>query len=210
MTNFRAEPFLWIHLAGIAVAPLTLQLVWLGLAVGDPLPLFWLELLIVGAFGVLPIFWMQCARPFDIFSVLVVSIRPDSLSVEQRKILKLLKTRKVRILSTITGVALLGILWELYLLAPLGAMMAAILPQWRILGLLIAAIAFLLSNLFVQIPVAVIGVFLTSQQQWSTIDPYPIEKILQDFTVFGVRVRKILPIKMESSGTSEETYPKTS
>ncbi|XTZ13067.1 MAG: low-complexity tail membrane protein, partial [cyanobacterium endosymbiont of Rhopalodia inflata] len=48
MNNFRSEPFLWIHLAGIAVVPLSLQLVLLGLAVGDPFPLFWLELFIVG------------------------------------------------------------------------------------------------------------------------------------------------------------------
>ena len=121
MTNFRSEPFLWIHLAGIAVAPLTLQLVWLGLAVGDPLPLFWIELLIVGAFGVVPILWMQWNRPFDIFSLLLLAIRPDSLTPEQRKILTLFKTQKIRILSVITAVFLLGILWELYQFSPLGA-----------------------------------------------------------------------------------------
>lgn len=208
MTKFRSEPFLWIHLAGIAVAPLTLQLVWLGLAVGDPLPLFWLELLIVGAFGVVPVLWMQWTRPFDIFSLLLISVRPDSLTPEQRKILTLLKTRSLRILTVIVAVALSGILWELYQLAPLGAMTAAILPQWRILGLFIAAIAFFLSNLFVQIPIAVLRILLTSQQQWLTTEPYSSQRILQDFTVFGFRVRKILPINSELN--SEETYAKTS
>ena len=37
MRSFRSEPFLWIHLAGIAVAPLGLLVVWLALAIGDPL-----------------------------------------------------------------------------------------------------------------------------------------------------------------------------
>ena len=210
MNNFRSEPFLWIHLAGISFAPLTLQLVWLGLAVGDPFPLFWLELFVVGVFGVVPILLMQWTRPFDIFSVLLISLRPDSLTVEQRKILRSLRTRNIRILTVIAAFAMLGILWELYLLAPLGAMTVAILPQWRILGLFIATISFLLSNLFVQIPITVLGILLTPQQQWLTIEPYSTEKILQDFTVFGFRVRKILPIKVESSSSFEKTSPKTS
>lgn len=196
MNNFRLEPFLWIHLAGIAVVPLSLQLVLLGLAIGDPLPLFWLELFIVGVFGVVPTLFMQLTRPFDLFSVLLLSLHPDSLTVEQRKILGSLKTRKIRILTIIVAFAMLGILWELYLLAPLGAVTVTTLPQWRILGLLIAAIGFLLSNLFVQISIAVVGIILTPQQQWLTTEPYATEKILQDFTVCGLCVQKILPIKV--------------
>jgi hypothetical protein len=196
MNNFRLEPFLWIHLAGIAVVPLSLQLVLLGLAIGDPLPLFWLELFIVGVFGVVPTLLMQLTRPFDLFSVLLLSLHPDSLTVEQRKILGSLKTRKIRILTIIVAFAMLGILWELYLLAPLGAVTVTTLPQWRILGLLIAAIGFLLSNLFVQIPIAVVGIILTPQQQWLTTEPYATDKILQDFTVCGLCVQKILPIKV--------------
>ncbi|XTZ09855.1 MAG: low-complexity tail membrane protein, partial [cyanobacterium endosymbiont of Rhopalodia yunnanensis] len=141
--------------------------------------------------------------PFDIFSVLLLALHPDSLTVEQRKILRSLKTRNVRILAVIVAFAMLGILWELYLLAPLVAVTVATLPQWRILGLFIAAIGFLLSNFFVQIPIAVIGIILTPQQQWLTTQPYTTEKILQDFTVCGLRVQKILPIKTEFSSSSK-------
>ena len=203
MNNFRSEPFLWIHLAGIAIAPLSLQLVLLGLAVGDPLPLFWLELLIVGGVGMVPVLLMQLTRPFDIFSVLLLSLNPDSLTVEQRKILRSLKNQNIRILTVIAAFAMLSVLWKLYLLAPLGAMTVATLPQWRILGLFIAAIGFFLSNLFVQIPISVIGVLLTSQQKWLTIEPYITEKIIQDFSVFGLRVQKILPLKVEFLSPSE-------
>ncbi|WP_267384775.1 low-complexity tail membrane protein [Cyanobacterium sp. uoEpiScrs1] len=203
MNNFRSEPFLWIHLAGIAVVPLSLQLVWLGLAIGEPLPIFWLELFIVGLFGIAPIFLMQWTKPFNIFSILLIFLSSDSLTVEQRKILKLLKTRNVRILTVIVAFAMLGILWELYLLAPLGVITVATLPQWRILGLFISAIGFLLSNLFVQIPIAVIDILLTPQQQWLIIEPYTTEKIIQDFTVFGFCVQKILPIKVECSSSSK-------
>ncbi|HAC63402.1 MAG TPA: low-complexity tail membrane protein [Cyanothece sp. UBA12306] len=198
MTNFRWQPFLWIHLAGFAFATLTLQLVWLGLGVGEPLPLFWLELLVVGALGVFPILSMQWTRPLDIFSILFLSIRPDSLTPEQCKILSLLKTRKHRILTAIASLVLLGILWKLYQLAPLGSMTVAILPQWRPLGLLIATFAFLVSSLLILVPVGVLGILFTSPQQWSTTEPYPSDKILSDFTVFGIRLRKILPLENQT------------
>jgi hypothetical protein len=196
MNNFRTEPFLWIHLAGIAVAPLLLQLVWLGLAVGDPLPLFWLELLLVGGIGIIPLLWMQWTRPFDFFSILLVCLKPESVTEQQRKILSLLKTRNHKILSGITSVILAAIAWQLYQWAPIASMTVTILPHWRLLGLTIASIAFLLSNLFIQIPVSVLGVLLTSNEQWSTTQPYSSEKILSDFTVFGFRVNKIFLIPL--------------
>ncbi|MEA5536990.1 low-complexity tail membrane protein [Crocosphaera sp. XPORK-15E] len=194
MNNFRLEPFLWIHLAGIAVAPLLLLVMGLGLAVADPLPFYWLELVFLAVVGILPILWMQWTSPFDIFSILIVAIKPSSLTPDQRKILSLLKTRKNKILNAIAALVLLGIGWQLYHWAPLAAITAQMLPQWRILGLIIAVIAFLLTNLFIQIPVSVVGVLLTSQQQWLKTEPYDLEKILDDFTILGLRVNKIFLI----------------
>jgi hypothetical protein len=184
---------LWIHLAGIAIAPLFLQIVWLGLAVGDPLPFVWLELLFIVAIGILPIFWMQWQRPFDIFSILFLALKPEKLTPPQKQILSLFKTRKQRILSLVVALGMSWILWQLYQLAPLAAIAASVLPQWRILGLLIAALAFLVSNLFVQVPVSVLGVLLTSEQQFSATEPYLVAQIPQQFTVPGLKVEKILP-----------------
>jgi hypothetical protein len=59
--------------------------------------------------------------------------------------------------------------------------------------LLIAALAFLVSNLFVQVPVSVLGVLLTSEQQFSATEPYLVDKIPQQFTVPGLKVENILP-----------------
>lgn len=207
MNNFRTEPFLWLHLTGLAVVPLTLQLVWLGLAVGDPLPWFWLEVLLVGGLGVIPPMWMQWTRPFDIFSVLLVSVKPDQLTPQQRQILSLFKTPKQKAFSAIAALGLLGVGWQLYQWAPLGSMTVTLIPQWRILGLAIAAIAFWMSNLFIQVPVAVLSVLLTSQQRWLATTPYLPEKILQDFTVPGFRVNSIplLPSSVESSDFKTKT-----
>jgi hypothetical protein len=191
--NFRFEPFLWIHLSGIAIAPLLLQVVWLGLAVGDPLPYVWLELFLLVAIGIVPIFWMQWQRPFEIFSLLLLAVKPEKLTPQQLQILSLFKTGKQRLLSLIVALGMVWVLWQLYRLAPLAAIAASFLPQWRILGLLIAAFAFAASNLFVQVPVSVLGVLLTGDKKFNVTTPYPMAQISQQFMIPGFKVEKILP-----------------
>jgi hypothetical protein len=191
MRSFRSEPFLWIHLAGIAVAPLGLLMVWLALAIGDPLTPFWLELVFLTAIAVVPIFWMQWSRPFEIFSLLVIALRPDALTVEQRKILSLFKTTKQRVLALITALIMIGILWLIYQFAPIAALPVVNFPQVRILGLIIASLAFLVSNLFIQVPISVLGILLTKDEVFNLIDPLAPEQISQSLTVPGFRVKKI-------------------
>jgi hypothetical protein len=195
MTNFRSEPFLWIHLAGLAAVPLLLQVTWLGLAVGDPLPFCWLELLLLAVVGIVPALWMQWHRPFDIFSLLAVSLAPPKLTVEQQKMLSLLKTQKQRLSAAIAASVMLAVLWLLYQTAPLAAPAAAFLPQWRILGLLLAAVAFAACNLFVQVPVSVLGLLATPEKKWAETEPYSPEKIPQAFTVPGFQVGRIFPLR---------------
>lgn len=205
--NFRIEPFLWIHLAGLALSPLLLMIMWIGFAVSDPWPFYWLELGLVGMVGVIPILWMQWTKPFDCFSLLFLAINPYGLREDQRKILSLLKTRKNKILHLISAIGLLGLGWLVYQWSPLASLTAAMLPQWRILGLLIAAVAFLLCNLFVQVPVSVLGVFLTSQKQWLNTQPIPGDQVLSSFTVLGIRVNSIffIPNLPPSSNLKEKT-----
>jgi len=204
MSSFRSEPFLWIHLAGIAILPLWLELVWLGLAIGVPLPVSWLELLVVGAIGIVPVLGMQLIRPFDIFSILVLSLKSDRLTTEQRKILTLFKTNKQKLLSLIAAALMVFVLWQLYRLAPLAAGAASLAPQWRILGLLLATSAFLASNLFLQVPVSVLGVLSNSKQQFAVTAPYPLEQIEADFTIPGLKAKQILPFNLSES-TSEKS-----
>ena len=67
-----------------------------------------------------------------------------------------------------------------------------IFPQWRILGLAIAATSFFFSNLFLQVPLSVLQVLTLKNSNVSDLEPYLLEKIEQDFTVPGVKVSKIL------------------
>ena len=189
--NIRSEPFLWIHLAGVALFPGLLGITWVGLAIGDSFP-YVLELPWLVAIAIVPILLMQLTRPFDIFSVLLFSLKPECLSEEQRKILSLFKTFPQKLLSIIAAVIMMLMLWLLYRLSPLAIGTIDFLPQWRILGLAIATLAFLGSNLFLQVPLSALQVLLTKQADFIKVEPYPLEKITQSFTVPGIKVNKIL------------------
>ena len=191
MASFRSEPFLWIHLAGIAVAPFALLVVWLALAIAVPLTPYWLELGFLVGIGVLPILWMQWHKPFEIFSLLVVSLRPEVLTLEQRKILSLFKQPRQRVLTVLTALLMTGKLFALYYFAPLASLPVLDLPQIRIAALGVAAIAFLIANLFVQVPVSVLGILLTSNATYEQISPIELSEIPQKLTLFGFRVKKI-------------------
>jgi hypothetical protein len=198
MTSFRSEPFLWIHLAGIAVAPFALWVVWLALAIAVPLTPYWLELLFLVGIGVVPILWMQWHKPFEIFSLLVVALRPEVLTLEQRKILSLFKQPRQRVLTILTALLMTGKLFGIYYFAPLASLPVLDLPQIRIAALGVAAIAFFVANLFVQVPVSVLGILLTSNSTYDQTHPIELSDIPQKLTLFGFRVKKIPFIPQES------------
>jgi len=186
-----SERFLWIHVAGLAVLPMTLELCLLGLAVGDPVLPVWLELLLVGSIGIAPVLWMQWQRPFYIFSTLVIALKPEQLTSDQQRLLSLFKASSARLWTAIAAVASAMALWQLYQIAPVAA---GIVPlQSHLLGLLLAAVAFLVSNLFFQVPLSALRVLLTSNAKAEATEPYPVAQIRQDFSVLGLQVQQILP-----------------
>jgi len=192
MRSFWFDPYLWVHLAGIAAVPLLLELCLLGLASGEPLFPVWFELLFVGAIGILPILWMQWQRPFSIFSLVILALKPSQLTEDQRRILQRFKLPVHRILAVLSAVGMVWVLWQLYQIAP--AVAPTPFPGLsRTTALLIAAIAFLGSNLFLQVPVSVLSVLLISDNTFAATPAYPPERITQDFTIPGIRVAKILP-----------------
>jgi hypothetical protein len=204
MHSFRSEPFLWIHLTGLATLPIFLQLCWLGLAVGDPILPAWLEFSTVAATGVLPVLWMQLSRPFLIFAVLGVAQKPSQLDEQQRKVLRLIRTTSNRLLAMVAAGLLVSVLWWLYRTAPIAASVLPLSSSWRWLGLLVAGITFLASNLFFQIPVSVARVFVTSETEFSKTKPYPVERIARDFTIIGWQVNRILPqLNDTQTGTAQ-------
>jgi hypothetical protein len=192
MRSFRSDPYLWVHLAGVAAVPIFLELCLVGLGMGNSLMPIWFELLFVGGLGIAPILWMQWQKPFSIFSLLLLAVRSDHLTEDQRKILGLFKDPIQRVLSVAVAIAMAAMLWQLYRVAPVAH--GLILPSaTRGAGLLWAAIAFFFANLFLQVPMSVLRVLLLGDRTLVAAAPYPVEQIPSAFTIAGFRVQKILP-----------------
>ncbi len=190
-TSFRAEPFLWIHLAGIVVVPLSLLTMMLGLAVGTPFSAYGGELIFLIAVGWLPVMVMQWFKPFEIFSLLIIALRPDSLGESQLRILSLFKRGQQRWITLLGGMISLGLLWLVYYYAPIAYPWVTDFPQVRLAGLCLGAIAYFMANLFLQVPLSVLGVLSTSQASFDTVTPLDPNLIKQQFTIPGIKLRQI-------------------
>ena len=198
--NTRSEPFLWIHFGGIIVFPLMLGITVIGLTVGDRYN-YLIELPWLIAIAILPVSLMQLYRPFNIFSVLFVALQPEFLTQKQRKILALFKRKQQKVFSAIATGLMLFSLWLLYNFSPV-IELANLLPQQRILGLAIASITFLGSNLFLQIPLSAFQVLLTSESEFAQIEQCSLEEIKSNFTTAGIKVSQ-LPLLTTSTREQE-------
>ena len=193
MRAFWLDPYLWIHLAGLAALPIFLELCVIGLAIGDPILPVWLEVLLVAAAGIAPVLWMQWQRPFYIFSIVAVALKPEQLTEDQRRLLTLFKSQRNRFVSVGVAIVLLFVLRWIYDGAAIASEVAPALPGGRVTGLLLAAVGFLGSNLFLQVPVSVAGVMLTEESAFAKLTPHSLDQIRQSFTILGLQLRQILP-----------------
>ncbi len=193
MRSFWSDPYLWIHLAGLAALPLFLDLCLVGFAMGDPLLPPWLEGVIVAIAGIAPILWMQWQRPFYIFSLPGLALQPESLSDGQRQLLSFFKAQQNR------AGALIGamIVFLLVRWAEQAAAIAAEVSPWatqsHLLGLLLATLGSLGLSLFLQVPISVFLVMLHRDDEVIAAPPYPLSRIRQEFSLLGLRVRQLLP-----------------
>lgn len=191
MKSWRGDPYLWVHLAGLATVPLWIDLCLLGLAVGTPtLPR--LELGFILVLGVLPALIMQLRRPFYIFSLPGLALRPAALHDEQRRLLTQFRRWRVRLGALLVPLPLVWVLAKLYPLAFLARDVTPFGDWGRLGGLAIAALGFCLANLFCQVPVAVLQVLATPEHRMQTVTPHPAEQIATDFTWLGFTIGQIL------------------
>lgn len=211
MRSFWSDPYLWIHLSGLAALPILLELCLLGLAVGDPLLPPWLELFLVALLGIAPVLLMQWQRPFYIYSLVALTLKPEQLTTPQRTLLTLFRAQQGnRVPIILVPIVLVLILRQLYQVAPIAMGINPLPENARLLGLLVAALAFFGCNLFVQVPLSVVRVMLTSELKVAETEPYPVEKIPQDFTLIGLWLNQILPpIQGELSVASDGSIAQT-
>lgn len=190
MKKSWSDPYLWVHVAGAATLPFWFLLCLLGLAAGDPILPMGLELFLVAALGIAPVVWMQLKRPYSLYSLLFVTVKPEQLSEDQRRVLTWLKAGSPLFLAG--GAIALSLV--LKLISDGTAIAAASTPiQYHFLGLIVAIVSFLGANLFLQVPLSALQVLMKSDGMFSPIAPYAIGRILSDFTVLGIKIDKILP-----------------
>ncbi|MGB3138939.1 MAG: low-complexity tail membrane protein [Nodosilinea sp.] len=192
MASWRYDPYLWIHLAGLATVPLWMGLCLLGLAVGDAVSPA-LELAIIIGLGVLPVLGMQLRRPFYIFSLPGLALRPAALNDDQRRQLSQFHQWRVRLGALLVPVPLVWMLLKLYPIAFLARDITPFGGWGRLGGIAAAGLCFLLANLFLQVPLAVLQVLATPDRHMATLLPYPSEAIANDFSWLGLPVNKLLP-----------------
>ena len=187
----RSEPFLWIHLGGIIMFPFFFLLTSVGLAVGKSYS-YLLEIFLSIAIAILPVLLMQLYRPFNIFSVLFISLKPQSLTENRRKILALFQRKQQKFMNAIAAVFMLFSLGLAYYLSSTAIVVriADLLPQQHSLGLVIAIVAFFGSNLFFQIPLSALQVLLSDELELAQIELYTPEAVANKFTTPGIKIDK--------------------
>lgn len=206
MRPYRQEPYLWLHVVGLAALPLWALGIWLGVAAGQPWLPYGVEETLLVLLGATPWLWMQWQRPFNPFAVLVVSLLPTVLTTEQRQWLRLLKGTKTRIVAVLALLPMIWLLGQCYQLAPLASAVTPI-PNHG-LGLLVAAITFSGANLFMQVAMSmVVLLLLTSEAQFAAALPYEPERISTDFFRFGLQWRQILPTIERPPSPEPEIIP---
>lgn len=193
MQGFRRDPYLWVHLSGLAAVPLALGICLLALAVEKTFLPGPLQLLLIALFGIGPVLWMQLQRPFSIFSVLAIALRPEALSDEQRRILGWFRTPVSQAVAIATALLMGVLFWQLVRLAPSVSSFTPLNGFAPFNVLLLASGSFLAANLFAQVPVAVLRVMVLSPSRFEAGVPYPSDRIRQDFTLLGLKLNRILP-----------------
>lgn len=197
----RREPFLWLHLAGLALVPLLAAVCILALAVGEPSLPGVLEWFLLAGLGVGPVLAMQVLKPFCIFALVAVALKPEVLTLEQRRLLPWFRTPFGQVGAIALSIVLLLGFWQLYRWAPLAVAVTPWPDAPRGMALLVAVIAFLGINLFTQVPLSAARVLLVSDSQLAATEPYTVERIKQDFTILGLPIGAILPgLLMELPG----------
>jgi hypothetical protein len=191
MKAFWSDPYVWIHLAGVAAVPFWLFLCGLGLAAGDPILPIGLERLLVAVLGIVPIVLMQWQRPFCIYSLLFVGLRPAVMTVEQRRMLSLFKSRRdAPTIALGAGLLAIALAW---LSSLSGIATSTTFVLGHLVGLLLAIGSFLAANLFLQVPLSVMQVMRASDAEFAQTPPYNVTLITRDFLGLGRKVERILP-----------------
>ena len=208
LIQLQQSRYLWVHLVGLAAVPLLLDICLAGLASASPAFNYptagSLQFWAIALLGIIPTLWMQLARPFYIFSLPPLALKPNELTEDQRRCLQLLKTLQMKILAAITAGFSGWVLWWLYGRSP--QITPVMTPT---AGLISAAVSFFFICAFLQIAVSVGRSILVGPDTLRRVVPVEESAIAGNFLILGLRVKKILPTDdyTEPAVDSDSSYP---
>ncbi|MGC1308452.1 MAG: low-complexity tail membrane protein [Phormidesmis sp.] len=188
MIKVQQGRYLWVHLVGLAAVPLLLDICLAGLASAGPALPYRTQFWAIALLGIAPSLYMQLARPFYLFSLPPLALKPAVLSEDQRRCLTVLKSWQLKALAGMTAICLLWILVQLYERSP------QVTPVMRpAAGLISAAVTFFLACTFLQIAVSAIRVILVGPDTLKRVAIFEEGAIASTFLIIGLRVNQILP-----------------
>ena len=192
MFKVQQNRYLWVHLVGLAAVPLLLDICLAGLASAGPashLPsAFGFQFWLVALVGIVPSAWMQIQRPFYIYSLPPLAVKPSALSEDDRRCLTVLKSWQIKALAGLTAGFSLWLLVRLYDKLP--QVLPVMDPK---AGFVSAIAAFFFACLFLQISVSVVRSLLIGQDTLKRVKPVESSEISSSFLILGIRIKKIFP-----------------
>jgi hypothetical protein len=210
-TSISNHPFIWGNIAFLAGVPWLLALSMAGLAVGDPVFPTWLEIFLLGFPAIAAVVWLQWQQPFSPFSLWFLVKPSERLSEDERRVLTLVKQQRngwyvTGWVAIAVAFVISAIFCKLYIAAPLAQAIAPFPEGLRLFGIIWAEICFLLSNVLLQSGVSALRIKLTAESEITSLQPFAIEKIKNNFTNIGWQAPQLLKFFEEApiSETVEE------
>jgi hypothetical protein len=206
--QLQQNRYLWVHFAALAAVPLLLDICWAGLASAGSTFNYpsagSLQFWAIALLGIAPTLWMQLSKPFYLFSLPPVALRPTELTEEQRRCLQLLKSLQVKIIAGITAGFSVWLLWQVYARSPQAAPLMS--PT---AGLVSAAVAFFFACAILQISVSAGRSLFVGPDTLKRVVPVEVSAIATEFLILGIRVNKLLPsaVYAEPSAAEPEAEP---
>ena len=199
MIKLQQNRYLWVHFAGLAFVPLLLDICLAGLASAGPALPFQGQFWAIALLTIPPALTMQWRKPFYVFSLPPVALKPAVLSNDQRRCLQIFKSWQIKALAIAVALFSLWVLAQLYAMTPL----ISPLLQAKA-GLACAAITFFLATTFMQIAVSAARALLISPEALQRVTAVDEGAIASDFLILGIRVNKLFldtPTQAESEAS---------
>lgn len=203
MFKLQQNRYLWVHFVGLAAVPLLLDICLAGLASAGPALPFSGQYWAVALVGIVPATLMQFQKPFYIYSLPPLALKPSVLSEDDRRCLTVLQSWQMKALAAVTAAFCLWLLAKVYERLPL--ITPSMTPQS---GLISAIAAFFFICLFLQISVSVVRSLLIGQDMLKRVPPFEASAITANFLILGLRVNKIFAVAKKATTITDKVRQK--